>query len=70
MTSINLYTIKDTSEEEETTEETTTAESNSPSGDLPSTQWIVVMQKPPDGVSSKSDVIDHYVKTLAKVLGR
>eukprot|EP00268_Persea_americana_P007600 TRINITY_DN12866_c0_g1_i2.p1 TRINITY_DN12866_c0_g1~~TRINITY_DN12866_c0_g1_i2.p1 ORF type:complete len:306 (+),score=59.32 TRINITY_DN12866_c0_g1_i2:549-1466(+) len=27
------------------------------------------MEKPPDGVSSKSDVIDHYVKTLAKVLG-
>eukprot|EP00268_Persea_americana_P007604 TRINITY_DN12866_c0_g1_i7.p1 TRINITY_DN12866_c0_g1~~TRINITY_DN12866_c0_g1_i7.p1 ORF type:complete len:413 (+),score=74.26 TRINITY_DN12866_c0_g1_i7:181-1419(+) len=52
-----------------TTEETTTAESNSPPGVLPSTHWIVVMEKPPDGVSSKSDVIDHYVKTLAKVLG-
>lgn len=53
-----------------TTAETTTVEPDSPSGVLLSTHWIVAMEKPPDGVSSKSDVIDHYVKTLAKVLGR
>lgn len=27
------------------------------------------MEKPPSGVSSKSDIIDYYVKTLAEVLG-
>ncbi|KAL6010175.1 chloroplast mRNA modification [Asimina triloba] len=33
------------------------------------THWMVLMDKPPGGVSSKSDAVDFYVSTLAKVLG-
>uniref|UniRef100_A0A1D1ZF28 DAG protein, chloroplastic n=2 Tax=Anthurium amnicola TaxID=1678845 RepID=A0A1D1ZF28_9ARAE len=36
----------------------------------PCTRWVVVMEKPPASVgSSRAEVIDHYVETLAKVLG-
>ncbi|OVA03584.1 RNA recognition motif domain [Macleaya cordata] len=31
--------------------------------------WIVVMEKPVQGLDSKSEIIDYYVKTLARVLG-
>ncbi|PIA58987.1 hypothetical protein AQUCO_00400090v1 [Aquilegia coerulea] len=34
-----------------------------------SDHWIVIMKKPQDGIESKSEIIDYYVKTLAKVLG-
>ncbi|KAG5398058.1 hypothetical protein IGI04_019872 [Brassica rapa subsp. trilocularis] len=33
------------------------------------TYWMVVLDKPPQGVSSKSDIVDYYVEILAKVLG-
>jgi hypothetical protein len=32
--------------------------------------WLVVMEAPPQGVNSKPEVIDYYVKTLERVLGR
>lgn len=32
-------------------------------------KWMVVMEKPPNVGLSKREVIDHYVQTLAKVLG-
>ncbi|URD87723.1 hypothetical protein MUK42_26614 [Musa troglodytarum] len=35
----------------------------------PRTRWMVVMERPPGGGSSKPDVIDYYVETLASVLG-
>ncbi|WOL13753.1 hypothetical protein Cni_G22531 [Canna indica] len=35
----------------------------------PCTRWRVVMETPPDGGSSKAEVIDYYVETLARVLG-
>ncbi|KAF7820367.1 organelle RRM domain-containing protein 1, chloroplastic [Senna tora] len=31
--------------------------------------WIVIMEKPPQGVNSKPQVIDYYVQTLQRVLG-
>ncbi|XP_028768383.1 organelle RRM domain-containing protein 1, chloroplastic [Neltuma alba] len=31
--------------------------------------WIVIMEKPPQGVDSKQKVIDYYVKTLQRVIG-
>ncbi|XP_043717837.1 organelle RRM domain-containing protein 1, chloroplastic isoform X2 [Telopea speciosissima] len=31
--------------------------------------WMVLMEKPPDGLRSKSEIIDYYVKTLAKLSG-
>ncbi|KAF5187068.1 Organelle rrm domain-containing protein 1 protein [Thalictrum thalictroides] len=34
-----------------------------------SNHWIVIMKKPQEGIDSKTEVIDYYVKTLAKVLG-
>lgn len=34
------------------------------------TYWMVVLNKPPQGVSSKSDIVDYYVEILAKVLGK
>ncbi|KAJ4972162.1 hypothetical protein NE237_005261 [Protea cynaroides] len=30
--------------------------------------WMVLMEKPPDGLRSKREIIDYYVKILAKVL--
>ncbi|THU43755.1 hypothetical protein C4D60_Mb02t00080 [Musa balbisiana] len=35
----------------------------------PRTRWMVVMERPPGGGSSKPEVIDYYVETLANVLG-
>ncbi|CAD5192439.1 unnamed protein product [Musa acuminata subsp. malaccensis] len=35
----------------------------------PRTRWMVVMERPPGGGSSKPEVIDYYVETLASVLG-
>ncbi|MQM01163.1 hypothetical protein Taro_033920 [Colocasia esculenta] len=36
----------------------------------PRSRWVVVMQKPPARIgSSRADVIDYYVETLARVLG-
>lgn len=32
--------------------------------------WMVIMDKPPEGINSKSEIVDYYVKTLAKVIGR
>lgn len=32
--------------------------------------WIVIMEKPPQGVDSRKQVIDYYVQTLQGVLGR
>lgn len=32
--------------------------------------WMVLMDTPPQGVNSKPQVIDYYVKTLQTVLGR
>ncbi|XP_020091044.1 uncharacterized protein LOC109712035 isoform X2 [Ananas comosus] len=34
-----------------------------------STKWVVVMEKPPAGGSSRAEVVDYYVETLARVLG-
>ncbi|XP_058108977.1 multiple organellar RNA editing factor 6, mitochondrial-like [Magnolia sinica] len=48
---------------------TATTTSDFESGASQCTHWMVVMDKPPDGVSSKSDVVDYYVRTLANVLG-
>ncbi|MCD7455369.1 hypothetical protein HAX54_027985 [Datura stramonium] len=31
--------------------------------------WMVLMETPPNGVSSKTEVIDYYVETLERVLG-
>ncbi|KAG7582760.1 RNA recognition motif domain [Arabidopsis suecica] len=31
--------------------------------------WMVLLDKPPQWVSSKSDIVDYYVEILAKVLG-
>ncbi|XP_048232197.1 organelle RRM domain-containing protein 1, chloroplastic isoform X2 [Ricinus communis] len=31
--------------------------------------WMVLMESPPQGVNSKPEIIDYYVKTLARVLG-
>ncbi|KAF5729417.1 hypothetical protein HS088_TW21G01582 [Tripterygium wilfordii] len=31
--------------------------------------WMVLMEKPPQGVNSKAEVINYYVKTLERVLG-
>ncbi|XP_010466310.1 PREDICTED: uncharacterized protein LOC104746509 isoform X2 [Camelina sativa] len=33
------------------------------------TYWMVLLDKPPQWVSSKSDIVDYYVEILAKVLG-
>ncbi|RWW80729.1 hypothetical protein BHE74_00010917 [Ensete ventricosum] len=35
----------------------------------PRTRWMVVMERPPGGGSSKPEIIDYYVETLASVLG-
>jgi len=32
--------------------------------------WIVLMETPPKGVNSKPEIIDYYVKTLERALGR
>lgn len=32
--------------------------------------WMVLLDKPPQWVSSKSDIVDYYVEILAKVLGK
>lgn len=32
------------------------------------TYWMVLLDKPPQWVSSKSDIVDYYVRILAKVL--
>jgi hypothetical protein len=32
--------------------------------------WMVLLEAPPHGVNSKPQVIDYYVKTLERVLGR
>lgn len=32
--------------------------------------WMVLMEGPPQGISSKQDIIDYYVKNLGTVLGR
>ncbi|KAG6478746.1 hypothetical protein ZIOFF_062190 [Zingiber officinale] len=49
------------------------AENAAPSSSLatisPPAGWIVVMEKPPGGRSSKAEVIDYYVETLSRVLG-
>nr|CAD1826685.1 unnamed protein product [Ananas comosus var. bracteatus] len=34
-----------------------------------SAKWVVVMEKPPAGGSSRAEVVDYYVETLARVLG-
>ncbi|XP_010244429.1 PREDICTED: uncharacterized protein LOC104588267 [Nelumbo nucifera] len=31
--------------------------------------WMVIMEKPPEGIRSKPEIIDYYAKTLARVLG-
>ncbi|XAR53491.1 hypothetical protein NMG60_11022065 [Bertholletia excelsa] len=31
--------------------------------------WVVVMENPPQGLNSKSQIIDYYVKTLQSVMG-
>ncbi|CAN8270332.1 unnamed protein product [Cochlearia groenlandica] len=33
------------------------------------TYWMVILDKPPQRVSSKSDIVDYYVEILTKVLG-
>ncbi|CAH2053176.1 unnamed protein product [Thlaspi arvense] len=33
------------------------------------TYWMVILDKPPQVVSSKSDIVDYYVRILSKVLG-
>ncbi|XP_020573268.1 uncharacterized protein LOC110019782 [Phalaenopsis equestris] len=44
--------------------------SQPPKPSAPSTtQWIVLMENPPISASSKSEVIDYYVETLARVVG-
>ncbi|EHA8586439.1 organelle RRM domain-containing protein 1, chloroplastic [Cocos nucifera] len=43
--------------------------SPSPSPASPCTRWVVVMEQPPNAASSKFEVIDYYVETLARVLG-
>lgn len=32
--------------------------------------WMVLMESPPHGVNSKPQIVDYYVKTLERVLGR
>lgn len=34
------------------------------------TYWMVILDKPSQRVSSKSDIVDYYVRILAKVLGK
>ncbi|XP_022744713.1 organelle RRM domain-containing protein 1, chloroplastic isoform X2 [Durio zibethinus] len=48
------------------TETTTSASFDSTSTN---NHWMVLMTKPPEGVNSKPQIIDYYVKTLERVLG-
>lgn len=32
--------------------------------------WMVLMERPPRGVNTKPEIIDYYVKTLKRVLGK
>ncbi|KAJ6839611.1 polyadenylate-binding protein, cytoplasmic and nuclear [Iris pallida] len=41
---------------------------SSASAAVASSRWLVVMEKPPLALSSRADVIDYYVRTLAGVL--
>lgn len=34
------------------------------------TQWMVLMERPQDGFDTKREIVNYYVKTLEKVLGR
>ena len=47
---------------------TLTAITSTPSSD--NHHWMVLMVAPPPGVNSKPQVIEYYVKTLERVLGR
>ncbi|KAF8397843.1 hypothetical protein HHK36_016768 [Tetracentron sinense] len=52
---------------------TTTASDFLPSSSSSTTNdqhhWMVLMEKPPEELRSKPEIIDYYVKTLARVLG-
>ncbi|XP_021299413.1 organelle RRM domain-containing protein 1, chloroplastic [Herrania umbratica] len=43
--------------------------SSSSSSTTDNNYWMVLMAKPPEGVSSKPQIIDYYVSTLERVLG-
>lgn len=45
-----------------------TSTSNS-SGASERNHWMVLMDKPPEGVNSKPEILNYYVKTLERVLG-
>ena len=51
-----------------TTTPTLTSLTSTPSSD--NHHWMVLMEAPPQGVNSKPQVIEYYVKTLERVLGR
>lgn len=40
-----------------------------PNSTTTQSHWMVLMETPPNGVSSKTEVIDYYVETLERVLG-
>jgi len=51
------------------TTEIATPASDSASSTTDNNHWMVLMAKPPQGVNSKPQVINYYVKTLQRVLG-
>ena len=52
------------------TKATTTSTSTPLTSTKTNNHWIVLMETPPKGVNSKPEIIDYYVKTLERALGR
>lgn len=52
------------------TKATTTSTSKPLTSTKTNNHWIVLMETPPKGVDSKPEIIDYYVKTLERALGR
>ncbi|KAI4352932.1 hypothetical protein L6164_007138 [Bauhinia variegata] len=48
---------------------TSTSYTSSSSSTRDNRHWMVIMERPVQGVNSKAEVIDYYVKTLQRVLG-
>ncbi|PIA45079.1 hypothetical protein AQUCO_01700550v1 [Aquilegia coerulea] len=52
-----------------TTSTTSDSHTLTPFSSSSSNHWMVILKKPQEGLQSKSEITDYYVKTLARVLG-
>lgn len=48
----------------------TTTSTCTPTSTKTNKHWMILMESPPKGVNSKPEIIDYYVKTLERVIGR